>query len=283
MGSTNRKELFAISLLSHLGMYRLARDIRRWQVIVIVGAFLASGVQCAVGETVSPSSQPTSPMLKVDFQNGLLSIDAKEGPWKKVLSDIQTKTGISLHVSMPLTGAATVSFKDLPIEQGLKRLFGPDANFAIFYRKQDANAPAVAVPYEVWVIGKGSGEAPTDPVQAVAKEFDQDLKAAQRAAVISQNHELRLKAIATLGQHANRMAMDTLLKISALDRRAELDIQQGAENALRNLVKNNPHAREIMTTIVEGSGPPAVQQLAADILGVQLNSADDENTEDSGE
>jgi hypothetical protein len=28
------------------------------------------------------------PILKVDFQNGLLSIEAKEGPWKKVLSDI---------------------------------------------------------------------------------------------------------------------------------------------------------------------------------------------------
>lgn len=261
------------------GMYRLVGNVKkRWWVIMLAGAFLALGVQHAVGETVSPTPPSTSPMLRVDFQNGLLSVEARNGPWKKVLSEVREKTGIFLNVSLPLEGTATVSFKDLPIEQAFRHLFGPDANFAIFYRGRDSSASAV--PSEVWVLGKGSGEASTDPLQAVTKEFAKNQQAAQNAAMISPNREVRLKAIAYLGQQANRPAMTTLLKIAALDRRAEFDIQQGATDALRSLVKNNPQAREILTNIVEAGGPPEVQQLATDILGTRPEPVDDEKTSD---
>src|SRR5262245_50253164 len=158
--SANGKELLSMLLRSCVRMYCLARVVKlRRQVMVLVGAFLILGVQHAVGETVSSTPPPTSPTLRVDFQNGLLSVEAKEGPWPRSLSEMREKPRIALNVSMPLTGTATVSFTDLPLDQALTRLFGPDTNFAIFYPSRAPASTSPAVPYEVWVLGKGSGEA----------------------------------------------------------------------------------------------------------------------------
>ncbi|HEV8714581.1 MAG TPA: HEAT repeat domain-containing protein [Candidatus Binatia bacterium] len=76
----------------------------------------------------------------------------------KVLDEVQRKTGIRFHLSSPLQGSVTVSFKDLPAEQALERLFGPDQNFMVFYHAADPGSASSALPSEVWVLGRGSGK-----------------------------------------------------------------------------------------------------------------------------
>jgi hypothetical protein len=150
--------------IARSGVHRLSADLRaRWWGIVLVGAFLALGAQHAVGETPASTPRPASPALRVGFQNGLLSIEAKDRPWERVLDEVRTKTGIFLYVSMQLEGSVTVSFKNLPLEQALRRLFGPDANFAILYHDQKSGPTSAAVPSEVWVLGKGSATSSNTP------------------------------------------------------------------------------------------------------------------------
>lgn len=96
--------------------FHLFRAVRiQWRVMILIGVFLAIGVQRVIGEIASPPPQPTLPILKATFQNNLLSLEAHHVPWVKVLSEVRAKTGIFLHVSLSLDDAVSVSFKDLPI------------------------------------------------------------------------------------------------------------------------------------------------------------------------
>jgi hypothetical protein len=286
----NQEEDLIMYPIAPSGVHRLSEDLRtRWWSIVLVGAFLALGVQHAVGETPSSTSRPASPALRVGFQNGLLSIEAKDRPWQKVLDEVRTKTRIFLYVSMPLEGSVTVSFKNLPLEQALRRLFGPDANFAILYHDQKPGPTSAAIPSEVWVLGKGSAassntqhggqevassvqEGPNDSVLAIEREIARNPEAALDAAVESRDQELRLKAIAYLGQHANEGVVDVLLKLAEA---REPRIRQSAREALEAMVQNEPQARVIVTHMLETMATPAMRQWASETLGVSLEPLDD--------
>src|SRR3954451_21487253 len=99
-------------LLSHIGGRRFARDVKvHWAVLILCGTLLAWGVQGAICDTASPPAQPTTPVLSVSFQNGLLSVEAHDAVWTKVLQEVRAKSKIALNVSMPLPRAVTVSFE----------------------------------------------------------------------------------------------------------------------------------------------------------------------------
>jgi hypothetical protein len=279
-------------LTAHLGMNRLCRDVRtRWLVMVLVVAFLALGAQRAVGESPSSTPRPASPALRVGFLNGLLSIHAKDGPWEKVLDEVRAKTGIILRVSMPLEGSVTVSFRNLPVEQALRRLFGPDANFAILYANSKPGAPSAAIPSEVWVLSKGSvasantphegqemtssvPEGMNDPIQAIEREFETSPRAALDAAIDTTNEELRLKAVAHLAWQPNEEVVGVLLKF--VRRYSETPIGQTAGSALEAMMQNEPQARALVAQELETTGTPEMWQWAAEKLGVSMEGLDDE-------
>jgi hypothetical protein len=99
-----------------------------------------------------------SPELSVDFQDGLLRIEATQRSWTEVLDAIRDRTGIRFHVYAPLTGGVTVSVPGLPVQHALKRLFAPEANLVFRYR-ESALRPS-APPQDVWVLGTGRDDAP---------------------------------------------------------------------------------------------------------------------------
>jgi hypothetical protein len=51
-----------------------------------------------------------------------------------------------------------VSFTALPVKQALERLFGPEASF--MFRYSEGRPGPLAVPQEVWVLGKVQGGGP---------------------------------------------------------------------------------------------------------------------------
>jgi hypothetical protein len=278
-------------LIAHSGVHRRSEDVRtRWWSIVLVGAFLALGAQHAVGETPDSTPRPASPALSVGFQNGLLSIEAKDEPWENVLDEVRAETGIFLRVSMPLEGSVTVAFRNLPVEQALRRLFGPDANFAILYPDQTPGPASAAIPSEVWVLGKASAassntphggqevassvqEGTHDSALALERELATNPQAALDAAVESRDQELRLKAIASLAQQANEGVVDVLL---ALAEAQEPPIRQSAREALEAMVLNEPQGRVIVTHMLETMATPAMRQWATETLGVSLEPLDDD-------
>jgi HEAT repeat protein len=90
----------------------------------------------------------------------------------------------------------------------------------------------------------------------------------------SHSQEVRLKAIAYLGQQPKRESVDVLLKVATLDPNAEPPIQRGALDALGGLAQRSPEVQEILAHLVETVGEPNMRQLAADILGIPLEPTD---------
>jgi hypothetical protein len=258
---------------------------------------LIFAAQGAIAESASYTPRPVSRILWIGFQNGQLSLEAKNAPAQEVLDQICAKAEIFLQASAPLKGSVTASFKDLPVEQALRRLFGADVSFIFLYPKQKATAGSVAVPSDVWVLAKGAGEASKtsnipdsqettaasqNSMQEIEGEFERNPMAAWNAAIGSRSNDVRLKAIAHLGKQPTRDSVDVLMKVVLYDRDAEPVIQQSALDALTGLAQTSPQIQEILAQQVENvaGGPPVMRQLAADILGIQLEPTGDQATSD---
>lgn len=262
--------------------------------MILAGVLLALGFQGALAQTAPYTPRPVSRILWVDFQNGLLSLEAKNAPAQNVLNEMVAKTRIFLQASVPLESSVTASFKDLPVEQAFRRLFGSDVNFIFLYHGKKPAPGSVAVPSDVWVLRKSTVEAaktsktPDDkealapsaagdlqnPMQEIDREFEKNPMAAQNAAMGSRSQEVRLKAIAYLGQQPTRQSVDVLMKVAVLDPNAEPPVQQGALDALVGLAQSSPQIQEILAHHVETVGEQNMRQLAADILGIQLQPSD---------
>jgi hypothetical protein len=124
---------------------------------VLLIAWLLAGVDkvAEARESVLPpqeASRVDSQATRISFKESLLSIDAIQRPWFEVLDELRGATGMQFHISAPLTGTVTVSCTELPVKQALERLFGPEADF-VFRYPEGAPQP-LAVPQEVWVLGK---------------------------------------------------------------------------------------------------------------------------------
>jgi hypothetical protein len=110
----------------------------------------------------------------VEFKDGLLSIKARQSPWTEVLNAVREKTGIRFNYSLPLAASVTASFTALPVKQALERLFGPEASF--MFRYPEGRLRSLAVPQEVWVLGKvqGGGSEPRKTGGGEDKAADKD-------------------------------------------------------------------------------------------------------------
>jgi hypothetical protein len=296
--TVNEEEGLIMSLMAGLGGHCLSTDLMtRWWGIGLVGVLLAWGALWTVAEAASATPRPVSHILWVGFHNGLLSLEAKDAPAQRVLDEVCAKAGVVLQASISLQGPVTASFKDLPVERAFRRLFGSDANFIFLYHGPKPASGAMAVPSEVWVLAKGTGKAPQtatapddqakealsvedtqNPVQEIEREFARNPLAVQNAAMGSRHPEVRLKAIAYLGQQPTRESVDILMKVATLDPHAEPPIQQGALDALVGLVHSSPQVQELVAQHIEtlGEPEPKMRQLAADLLGIQLEPTGNE-------
>ena len=171
-----------------------------------------------------PCRAPHAPALWVDFREGRLSIEATEALWVHVVDEVRRTTGLHLHLYVPLEGAVTVSVKSLPVEQALRRLFGPEANLAFRYppaERRPTTAPAS--PSDVWVLGSGRGTAwdtpadtgelaagaSTDPDAAGAAAPEEGL-AALDAFAAQGNIEGLQQALGDSDQSVQRKALELL-------------------------------------------------------------------------
>jgi hypothetical protein len=219
----------------------------------------------------------------MDFQEGRLSLEVQEGSWESVLQELRGRTGVHLHLHMRLQGPLTISFKDLPIERALRRLFGPEANFIFWYPAGHTTHTAPDRPTEVWVIGKTRSvptsqpalsdglEAPAVAVQTnvvepgteLARVFEKNPQAAQDMALSAATAEERLTAITYLSQQANPGAVGVLLEVV---HDPDPHLRQSALEALLPLLDANPQVRQGLAQVLQVAQDPEVRQLVTDVL-----------------
>jgi len=69
---------------------------------------------------------------KLSVTNGLVSLDAQDAVLEEILAEISNIAGIKVKLVSPIEKSITISFKDLPLDDALKKLA---PNYAIAYKK----------------------------------------------------------------------------------------------------------------------------------------------------
>lgn len=164
------------TMLAHLAQAALSKTLclerqgRRPIAIgaMLVTAWLSTATAAPLGvdrqvPTKPPESHglesevPESQTLRLRFDDGLLSLHANQRTYAEVLVAIQKETGIRFRYTIPMSEAVTLSFKDVPVQEALKRLLGREAQLMFRFSEGQSVASRAGVPEEVWILGKVSG------------------------------------------------------------------------------------------------------------------------------
>ena len=249
------------------------RTPRRWHACVVAEQLTAwlMLLGLAVLLVSHPQRVHAASVLWVDFHAGRLSMNATQSEWRTVLQEVTQRTGIRLHLALPLEGEVTTSFADLPLERALKRLFGPDANFIFLYPHQPPSPAAIIPPAEVWVIGRrerntaSTGGPPVPPAARatvvpepsaepsldIDRAFDRQPQLAHEAALSAPDVEQRLRAIMYLGQHVTPEAVSVLVEVLHQD---DPHVRRSAVEALGSLAGSDPQVRHALIRGAADSG-----------------------------
>jgi hypothetical protein len=242
------------------GILDAAGRARSWLVAVVV-AFLMWGPVPTVA-LAGPSGvlRPNGGELSVGFRDNRLSLEAVEKPWQTLLGDLRRKTGIVLHVFPQPEGSVTASFRDLPVEQALRRLFGPDVHFVFLY---EAAGPRSAFPTEVWVLAEGQpapaevtaraqGSSPPDSAPPAKEAKGKAASPAEEA------HAARLNELRAVTDPAGLSSLLTALGD------ANPQVRQAAAEALGEL--GDESSVEALDRLLRGDADQEVRAIAASAL-----------------
>lgn len=100
--------------------------------------------------------------IEIDVHNNLISVDLIEARLGDILLAIGEKAGFKSHLSGDLSERLTLTFIDVPIEKGLKRLVGKHS-LSLLYNQ--AQSPSSATQNgdkkiaEIWVIGRSNSSS----------------------------------------------------------------------------------------------------------------------------
>jgi hypothetical protein len=207
----------------------------------------------APGSRAAASPAASSP---VTFKDGLLSVDTRgESSLSDLLAEVEKKSGIKFHIRKTLPNeTVSASFRDVPVENALKRLLGREFDLVWFYTasKTGRSAPQ---PTEVWVVGRGErvgglvadagkGAVRRQPkagdstdiktrLQEIESLGDEDAaKALPKllGALADQDPRIRGAAAEALGEVGDASAVEPLGKMLASD--ADSDVREAAAEAL---------------------------------------------------
>jgi HEAT repeats len=160
--------LFEVFEVAFLKTLCLERQGRRPIAIgtMLVTAWLSTATAAPLGadpQASNPGSHglksqaPESQTLRLRFDDGLLSLQASQRPYTEVLGAIQKETRIRFHYTIPMAGAVTLSFKDVPVQEALKRLLGREAQLMFRFPEGPSATSRAGVPEDVWILGKVAG------------------------------------------------------------------------------------------------------------------------------
>jgi hypothetical protein len=237
---------------------------------VFLSAWLLAGSQTALAREHTPASASVPSVLRVDFNGGLLSIEATQRTWTEVLKEIQKKTRIRFHYAIPLEGSVTVSLTALPVKPALERLFGPDVHFV--FRYPEGATPSLAAPQEVWILGtvRGGDEDATnttaakdpsiDPILAPDSMEDETLREAAMHAASLKNAESLDQLVETARNDQD--PMKRIEALSTLEGRGKED-DSAVDSALDDAIADkDPNVRGYaLQALAERKGTGATDQI----------------------
>jgi hypothetical protein len=207
--------------------------------------------------------------LFIQLEEGRLTVSAREISHRRLLEELTGQLNFELLLTGPLAQPRSLEIKGRPWEQALRTALAP-ASWTFIYESMAGRPRLIKVivfPFQEteetntrWVGNTEASphsaataiEQPQSPGQQVEQEVDRYPEAAA-AALHASDHEVRLTAIAHLGQPADYEALRVLLEI--------------VEDPDPHLLQSAVAALE---ALVQRAEDREVQQLAAETLGLQL-------------
>jgi hypothetical protein len=189
---------------------------------IVLAVFLSLVAAPLNGETGSDNSGVKNSAPLIQYQHGRVRARLQDAPWDQVVQEIERQMGITVRVKGPLSGTITQAFDDLPLEQGLRRLFR-SANLAVLYAHESRAGARVS---EIWLMPKAA-DAATDP----PSEPDERLTALQmfatrgdleglQQALVNPDQGIQATALELLREWGPQWIIDALLRATTSDEAA---------------------------------------------------------------
>jgi hypothetical protein len=160
------------------------------------------------------ADQEGAPFLIVERQGDRLSVRIRNTPWAAVLKELERQTGIPIQVEGSLAGTLTQAFEDLPLEQGLRRLFR-NINRVFFYEPGRRTDTAAGPLTRVWLFPRNGSGADAAEREAPLRSAGTSTEALPSAEGVKPEEE----PAAQSGQGERRSALQALAeqgKVEAL-------------------------------------------------------------------
>ena len=90
----------------------------------------------------------------IHLHDGHISVRLHHAPWAMVLQELERCTGAKITVASPLSGALTLEFAALPLEQGLRRLFR-DVSWVMRLAPGATTAGTAGPGLHIWLFPQG--------------------------------------------------------------------------------------------------------------------------------
>lgn len=236
-----------------------------------------SRLDVADGSMSSEKTQNSPAAPLITLKAGLLSVTIEDRPLRWVLDEISRQSGMMFETGPEISEQrVTDSFRDLPVERGLRRLLGPWDLF-VYYGGDET------LPQSVWVYPKGKGAAlrPIPPdLWASTRELEE--------AFSDTDPQVRAQALQALAERKGNAVFGLLLP--ALDDPND-QIRSAALNAAAS--SNLEIAPETLSRLAQSDPAPNVRFLALaalsnyvdaspkdlDIMGIAINASADTDRE----
>lgn len=212
------------------------------------------------------SETSTSPVVRVELNDGLLTLAARSAPLHEVMREIGELAGFETVLVGSFTEPQLVSasFEDLPVREAVERLVGAE-NRIIVYAPSAGDAGTRAI---TQVLLLQAGTTPTDMTfaeeQSIASGREEDVRAYKLARLTAmlqpgQAEVVRTRAAMALGRFQDERAVIALasalsddvpaVRLQAINALGRIGSEQASEALTNFLRDDNKDAAERKTAI----------------------------------
>ncbi len=227
----------------------------------------------AAGTAHEPAARgaPPDPAAgaQVQYAQGRLTVSATDVPLADLLQKVARATGLEVVLDARLEGRASLSFRDLPLDESLRRLLR-GRNFAFEYARP-------GVPAKLWIFSgspadKGSARVPeigpppqgTEEVQNLQSNLAAEEPSTRGAAVEALGDSGRVEAVEPLRQALRDE--DEQVRESAIMALAGIGTEEAIQALGIALRDQAPWLREVAVTALAQFESPAATQLLRQAL-----------------
>src|SRR6266851_6904613 len=154
--------------------------------------------------TSTQSIKPSDLKSGISFTNERLSVNVERRSLARLVEEISDRAGIPVMLAGKITHQLlSVNFRDLPLDQGLRQIFGKYDSF-FFYGVDEQGISRLRA---VWIYPKGGGQG-IAPVPAEKWASTNELQ----GMLSDKDPDVRGRAIETLAERKRQAALEAVLK-----------------------------------------------------------------------